>query len=86
LHLTANDFQSFRKQPMDFQSIVVELWAAWGIGKTMQVLVGRREMTNKGWVLGEMRFKRKGAEQLERRVGLSAKGGDRRSEEYRKRA
>jgi hypothetical protein len=59
------------------------LWVTWGIGKTMQALAEMREMTN-SWVLGERRFKRKGAEQLERRVGPSAKGGDRRSEEYRK--
>ncbi len=55
------------------------------IGKTMQALAEIREMRNKVSVLGKGRFKRKGAEQLEWRVGPSAKGGNRRSEEHHKR-
>lgn len=42
-----------------------------------------REATNKGWVLGNDRFKQRIQKQLERRVEPSAKGGDRKSEKYR---
>ena len=42
-----------------------------------------REATNKAWVLGNERFKRRIQKQLERRVEPSAKGGDRKSEKFR---
>jgi len=45
-----------------------------------------REATNKAWVLGNDRFKRKIEKQLARRVTPKARGGDRKSDEYRKNA
>ena len=44
-----------------------------------------REATNKAWVLGNERFKRRVQKrlQLERRVGPEARGGDRKSEQFR---
>jgi REP-associated tyrosine transposase len=43
-----------------------------------------REATNKAWVLGSERFKTRIQRQLERRVAPAARGGDRKSEQYRK--
>lgn len=42
-----------------------------------------REATNKAWVLGNDRFKRRIQMQLDRRVEPKAKGGDRKSEKFR---
>jgi putative transposase len=42
-----------------------------------------REATNKAWVLGNDRFKRRIQKQLERRVEPNAKGGDRKSEKFK---
>src|SRR5687768_14850296 len=42
-----------------------------------------RDATNKAWVLGNDRFKRSIQEKLKRRVEPSAKGGDRRSEQFK---
>lgn len=42
-----------------------------------------REATNKAWVLGNERFKRRIQQQLERRVEPSARGGDRKSEQFK---
>jgi len=45
-----------------------------------------RVATNKAWVLGNDRFKRKLEKQLARRVAPKPKGGDRKSKEYRRNA
>ena len=42
-----------------------------------------REATNKAWVLGNARFKRRVQKQLERRVEPEDRGGDRKSEQFR---
>ena len=42
-----------------------------------------REATNKAWVLGNDRFKKRMQQQLERRVEPKAKGGDRKSEQFK---
>jgi putative transposase len=42
-----------------------------------------REATNKAWALGNSRFKRSIQEKLKRRVEPVAKGGDRRSEQFK---
>ena len=42
-----------------------------------------REATNKAWVLGNARFKQNIQKKLKRRVEPAAKGGDRRSEQFR---
>jgi len=43
-----------------------------------------REATNKAWVLGDNRFKRRLALQVDRPVAPNARGGDHKSEAYRK--
>jgi putative transposase len=45
-----------------------------------------RSATNKAWVLGSDPFKAKIARQLKRRVSPAPRGGDRKSEEYRRKA
>lgn len=45
-----------------------------------------RNATNKAWVLGDHRFKQRIQKQLERRVEPSARGGDRKSEQYQRRS
>ncbi len=42
-----------------------------------------REATNKAWALGSDRFKQRIQKQLERRVEPNARGGDRKSEQFR---
>jgi putative transposase len=42
-----------------------------------------REATNKAWVLGNDRFKQRIQQKLERRVEPAAKGGDRKSEQFK---
>lgn len=42
-----------------------------------------REATNKAWVLGNDRFKQRVQKQLERRVAPEARGGDRKSEQFK---
>ena len=44
-----------------------------------------REATNKAWVLGGKRFKERIQSQLTRRVEPAAKGGDRKSAQYKNR-
>ena len=44
-----------------------------------------RDATNKAWAIGSERFKQRIASQLDRRVEPSQRGGDRKSETYRKR-
>ena len=49
-----------------------------------RTLTDIREATNKSWVLGSSYFKEQIEQQLNRRVTPSARGGDRKSEAYRK--
>lgn len=42
-----------------------------------------REATNKAWVLGSDRFKKRIQKQLERRIEPSLRGGDRKSEQFK---
>jgi len=49
-----------------------------------QSLTEIREATNKSWVLGSDRFKQRIQRQLDRQVEPAAKGGDRKSEQFRK--
>jgi putative transposase len=42
-----------------------------------------REATNKAWVLGNEQFKQRIQEQLVRRIEPKARGGDRKSEQYK---
>ncbi len=48
-----------------------------------RVLSDIRDSTNKSWVLGSSRFKRRIEKKIDRRVSPSARGGDRKSEKYR---
>jgi len=43
-----------------------------------------REATNKAWVLGSEHFKQKIAAQLNHRIGKLEKGGDRKSDEFKR--
>ena len=47
-------------------------------------LAQMREATNKAWVLGSEHFKQKIADQLNRISGQLAKGGDRKSDEFKR--
>ncbi len=49
-----------------------------------RVLDEIRQSTNKAWVLGSPYFKEQVEQQLNRRTTPAAKGGDRKSEAYRK--
>lgn len=51
-----------------------------------EILDEIRSATNKAWVLGSDPFKAKIARQLKRRVSPAPRGGDRKSEEYRRKA
>jgi putative transposase len=51
---------------------------------TPDSLIEIRNATNKAWVLGSDHFKQRIAKQLSRRVQPSAKGGDRKSEKFKK--
>lgn len=51
-----------------------------------QTLQSIRDATNKAWVLGNERFKQRVQKQLERRIAPRERGGDRKSDAYRKRA
>lgn len=44
---------------------------------------GHRHAPNKAWVLGSDRFKQQIQKQLERRVEPAARGGDRKSEQFK---
>jgi len=46
-------------------------------------IVEIREATNKAWVLGNGRFKQRIQEKLDRRVEPKARGGDRKSEQFK---
>ena len=50
-----------------------------------QDMIKIRDATNKAWVLGSDRFKARMERQLERRVQPTARGGDRKSQEFRAR-
>jgi putative transposase len=47
-------------------------------------LAQMREATNRAWVLGSEHFKQKIASQLNRRTDMLSKGGDRRSDEFKR--
>lgn len=47
-------------------------------------LAQMREAANKAWVLGSEHFKQKISDQLNRRSGKLAKGGDRKSDEFKR--
>lgn len=48
-----------------------------------QAITDIRDATNKLWVLGNVHFKQRTQEQLNRRVEPKARGGDRKSVQYR---
>ena len=56
--------------------------ALFDISMELKILHEIREATNKCWTLGDSQFKLLVAQQLERRVEPSAKGGDRKSRKY----
>lgn len=75
------EYRRLGKTPGERQSAYRQLFRARLAEKTVDEI---RQATNKAWVLGNDRFKAKIERQLERRVGPSEKGGDRKSEQYRR--
>lgn len=63
------------------QAAYRQLFRARVADKTLEEI---RTATNKAWVLDDEHFKRKIESQLERRVAPKNRGGDRKSDEYRR--
>ena len=63
------------------QAAYRQLFRARVADKTLEAI---RTATNKAWVLGDEHFKRKIESQLERRVAPKNRGGDKKSDEYRR--
>lgn len=82
--LTAHrEYRRLGKSAEERQSAYRQLFRARIAEKTLTEI---REATNKAWVLGDERFKRGIEQQLKRRAAPRARGGDHKSEEYRKHA
>lgn len=68
--------------PQERQTAYREFFTGQVADKTLDAIRGT---TNKGWGLGNNRFRERIATQLARRVAPKARGGDRRSAEYKRR-
>lgn len=80
--LTAQrEYRKLGKSPAERQAAYRQLFRARIAERSLAEI---REATNKAWVLGDERFKRRVGEQLNRRAAPCARGGDRKSKEYRK--
>ncbi|MGH9439638.1 MAG: transposase [Terriglobia bacterium] len=80
--LTAHrEYRRLGKSPQERQSAYRQLFRARIAEKTLGEI---REATNKAWVLGDDRFKRRIEQQLKRRAAPRARGGDHKSETYYK--
>lgn len=77
---THHEYRRLGKVAEERQSAYRELFRARIADKTLTEI---REATNKAWVLGDDRFKRKIEAQLKRRVSPRARGGDRKSKDHR---
>lgn len=77
------EYRRLGQTPEARQSAYRQLFRTRIAEKTLEDI---RHATNKAWVLGDDRFKRHIEQQLERRVAPSARGGDHKSDEYRKKA
>lgn len=74
------EYQRLGKTGEERQAAYRQLFRARIADKTLDEI---REATNKAWVLGGDRFKRKLALQLDRRIAPTARGGDHKSDAYR---
>lgn len=75
------EYRCLGKKADERQSAYREFFRARIADKTLAEIRGA---TNKAWVLGDDRFKRKIEAQLERRVSPRARGGDHKSKDYRR--
>ena len=75
------EYQRLGKTSEERQAAYRQLFRARIADETLDEI---REATNKAWVLGGDRFKRKLALQLDRRIAPTARGGDHKSNAYRK--
>lgn len=75
------EYQRLGKTGEERQAAYRQLFRARIADKTLDEI---REATNKAWVLGDDRFQRKLALQFDRRTAPNARGGDHKSEAYRK--
>lgn len=75
------EYKRLGKTPEERQSAYRQLFRT-RLGAT--TLAEIRQATNKAWVLGSERFKRRIEKQLDRRIEPSHRGGDRKSGNYRK--
>ncbi len=77
------EYRRLGKHPAERQAAYRQLFRARIAARSLAEI---REATNKAWVLGDERFKRRVEQQLKRRVAPCARGGDRKSKAYRKQA
>ncbi len=76
------EYQRLGKTDEERQAAYRQLFRARIADKTLDEI---REATNKAWVLGDDRFKRKLVQQLDRPIAPTARGGDHKSDAHRKR-
>jgi putative transposase len=75
------EYRSLGRSPDERQSAYRQLFRSHlGEGALSEI----RNATNKAWVLGDGRFKERIQKQLERRLEPTARGGDRKSVDYKK--
>jgi putative transposase len=75
-----DEYQRLGKTPQEREKAYRALFKTRIAERTLAEI---RESTNKAWVLGSSHFKEQVEHQLSRRVSPAARGGDRKSEEYR---
>ena len=82
--LTAHqEYTRLGRTAAEWQSAYRQLFRARIAEKTLEEI---REATNKAWILGDNRFKHKIETQLKRRITPKPRGGDHKSDAYRKQA
>ena len=77
------EYQRLGKSGEERQAAYRQLFRTRIVEKTLDEI---REATNKAWALGDDRFKRKIGQWLKRRVAPMARGGDHKSDAFRKQA
>jgi hypothetical protein len=77
------EYSRLSKTDAQWQSAYRQMFETQLAGKTLDEI---RSATNMAWVLGSDQFKARIARQLEQRVSPTPKGGNRKSEDYRRKA
>jgi putative transposase len=77
------EYRRLAKTPQERQAAYRYLFRTRIAEKALEEI---REATNKAWILGSERFKRRMAQHMDRPVQARARGGDHKSDEYRKKA